>query len=70
MLISFFLMMIISTSLTVRGQPRFHVEALLPFRNCEMDYWYCELLVIPKAGEVIFKILKTNFWYFLNAIAS
>ena len=40
MLISFFLMIIISTSLTVRGQlsPRFHVEAWLPFRNCEMDY--------------------------------
>ena len=40
MLISFFLMIIISTSLTVRTQPssRFHVEAWLPFRNCEMDY--------------------------------
>ena len=40
MLISFFLMIIISTSLTVRGQSssRFHVEAWLPFRNCEMDY--------------------------------
>ena len=40
MLISFFLMIIISTSLTVRGQPspRFYVEAWLPFRNCEMDY--------------------------------
>ena len=30
----------ISTSLTVPGQPssRFHVEAWLPFRNCEIDY--------------------------------
>ena len=34
-------MSIISTSLTVRGQPssRFHVEAWLPFRNCEMVYY-------------------------------
>ena len=40
MLISFFLMIIISTSLTVPTQPspRFHLEAWLPFRNCEMDY--------------------------------
>ena len=40
MLISFFLMIIISTSLTVPTQPlpRFHVEAWLPFRNCEKDY--------------------------------
>ena len=38
---SFFLMIIISTSLTVPTQrsPRFHVEAWLPFRNCEMDYY-------------------------------
>ena len=36
----FISMSIISTSLTVLGQPspRFHVEALLPFRNREMDY--------------------------------
>ena len=41
MLISFFLMIIISTSLTVPTQPspRFHVEAWLPFRNREMDYF-------------------------------
>ena len=41
MLISFFLMIIISTSLTVPTQPspRFNVEACLPFRNCEKDYW-------------------------------
>ena len=40
MLISIFLMIIISTSLTVPTQPspRFHVEAWLPFRNREMDY--------------------------------
>ena len=37
---SFFLMIIISTFPTVPGQPlpRFHVEAWLPFRKCEMDY--------------------------------
>ena len=40
MLISNFLMIIISTSLTVPTQPspRFHVEAWLAFRNREMDY--------------------------------
>ena len=40
MLISIFLMIIISTFLTVPTQPspRFHVEAWLPFRNREMDY--------------------------------
>ena len=40
MLKCFFLMIVISTSLTVPTQPlpRFHVEAWLPFRNCEMDY--------------------------------
>ena len=34
-------MSIISTSLTVRTQPspRFPVEAWLPFRSCEMDYF-------------------------------
>ena len=34
-------MIIISTSLTVPTQPspRFHVEAWLPFRNREIDYW-------------------------------
>ena len=33
-------MSIISTSLTVRGQPppRFHVETWLPLSNCEIDY--------------------------------
>ena len=38
--ISIFLMIIISTSLTVPTQPshRFHVDAWLPFRNREMDY--------------------------------
>ena len=48
MLISFFLMIIISTSLTVTAHPspRFHIEAWLPFRNCEMDYWPC-ILVSP-----------------------
>ena len=34
-------MIFISTSLTVSGhhKPRFHVEAWLPFRNCEMVYY-------------------------------
>ena len=40
MLITIFLKIINSTSLTVPTQPspRFHVEAWLPFRNREMDY--------------------------------
>ena len=40
MLISFFLVIIIFTSLTVLGQPSpwFHVESWLPYRNREMDY--------------------------------
>ena len=51
MLISFF-MIIISTSLNVRGQPspRFHVEAWLPFRNCEMDYF---LVIACVAGGLV-----------------
>ena len=48
MLISFFLMIIISTSLTVPTQPspRFLVEAWFPLRNCEKNY--CCLLTLPK----------------------
>ena len=40
MLKSFFLMIIVFTSLTERRQPspRFHIEAWLPFRSSEMDY--------------------------------
>ena len=42
-------MIIISISLTVPAQPspRFHVEAWLPFRNCEMDYSraYCRYFI-------------------------
>ena len=36
-------MIIISTSLTVPGQPspRFHIESWLPFRNCEILYSVC-----------------------------
>ena len=42
-------MIIISSSLTVPGQPshQFHVEAWLPFRNREMDY----LRVLIEAGH-------------------
>ena len=67
MLISFFLMIIISTSLTVPGQPspRFHVEAWLPFRNCEMDYWFFMCYLIEQGGSascilVHFVILDTS----------
>ena len=42
MLLSFFSYdnYFLNTSLTVPTQPspRFHIEALLPFMNCEMDY--------------------------------
>ena len=59
MLISFFLMIIISTSLTVPGQPspRFHVEAWLCFRNREMDYWLQSIHVISRVGEEGFRIV-------------
>ena len=52
MLISFFLMIIISTSPTVPTQPspRFHVEAWLPFRNCEMDYCFFMFLITTLFG--------------------
>ena len=51
--ISFFLMIIISTSPTVPGQPspRFYAEAWLPFRNCEMDYLYSGLHLKRSALE-------------------
>ena len=54
MLISFFLVIIISTLLTVRGQPspQFHVEAWLPFRNREMDY----SLVNIQSEHLLFKM--------------
>ena len=44
-------MSIISTSLTVRGQPssRFHVEAWLPFRNYEMMYYTLTLPLLCTA---------------------
>ena len=47
-LISVFLMIIISTSLTVIGQPspRFHVEAWLPFRNCEIVYYQVKIAYV------------------------
>ena len=53
----------ISTSLTVPGKPssRFHVEAWLPFRNCEIDYyWPAELLNSHTLG------LDTNFRIFFE----
>ena len=44
-------MIVISTSLTVRGEPSppFHVEAWLPFRNYEMDY----LLLTRGKGHIL-----------------
>ena len=48
-------MIIISTSLTVPTQPspRFHVEACLPFRNCEKDYCYLFRADVPTAFQPI-----------------
>ena len=60
-------MIIISTSLTVPGQPSpwFRVEAWLPFRNCEMDYWFFMCYLIEQGGSascilVHFVILDTS----------
>ena len=60
MLISFFLMIIISTSLTVPTQPspRFHVEAWLPFRNCEKDY----------SGSICIKAMCMVFVYMVHVL--
>ena len=60
MLISFFLMIITSTSLTVPGQPspRFNVEAWLAFKNCEMDY--CAILAFAKIHFLLQIILITT----------
>ena len=49
-------MIIISTFLTVPSQPspQFHVEAWLPFRNCEMVYsnlWMERVLLIIDQGQ-------------------
>ena len=65
MLISFFLMIIISTSLTVPGQPlpRFHVEAWLPFRNCEMDHShrFVHCLVLLRSFFASFGFVSISF---------
>ena len=63
MLIGFFLMMVISTSLTVPRQlsPRCHVEAWLPFRNRELNYGLMKLSkispgvnsILTRAGIVV-----------------
>ena len=64
MLTSFFLMIIISTSLTVRGQPlpRFHVEAWLPFRNCEMAYLviFADFPIHPSSHKITLKMASTQ----------
>ena len=59
MLISFFLVIIISSSLTVPGQPspRFHVEAWLPFRNHEMDMSF---YIADKVRSTEFSIKSSN----------
>ena len=59
MLISFFLMISIFTSLTVPGQPSpwYHVEAWLPFGNHEMDY-----LLPFSANATKFQGNKNSMW--------
>ena len=61
MLISFFLVITISTSLKVTGEPspRFHVEAWLLFRNREMDYSFDDqiqlyLIMCSKKASISF----------------
>ena len=47
-------MSIISTTQTVRGQPssRFHVEAWLPFRNCEMVHYGIFKFSVPLENDL------------------
>ena len=68
MLISLFLMIIISTSPTVRGLPLswFHVEARLPFRNCEMDYLVSNFSFLLIA--FVTHLLATNISVSLNKL--
>ena len=68
-------MFIICTSLTVRTQPspRFHAEAWLPFRNCEMDY--CDFyrkysFSVNSSHQVAFLINHDRFVIFCNALCS
>ena len=72
MLISFFLVIIIFTSLTVLGQPSpwFHVESWLPYRNREMDYSFLPFafsrlrsaqshyIVVFLDGEIYFALIR------------
>ena len=77
MLISIFLMIIISTSLTVPTQPspRFHVEAWLPFRNCEKDYcqtqaWIfgAEQKLSDGVGEGVICFVLFSFCFHIHAL--
>ena len=58
-------MVIMPTSLTVPGlpSPRFHVEAWLPFRNREMDYY---MISMPFVRVV--RVLSK--WQFAQAFAA
>ena len=72
MLIRFFLVIIIFTSLTVLGQPSpwFHVESWLPYRNREMDYSFLPFafsrlrsaqspyIVVFLDGEIYFALIR------------
>ena len=68
-------MSIFSTSLTVRGQPspRFRVEAWLPFRNREMNFYNLRLVAIyqpppsPKNGFTV-SISLEEFSAFLDGL--
>ena len=33
--------------------PQFHVEAWLPFKNCEMDYWLFEFGLVIVAQQLL-----------------
>ena len=59
-------MSFISTSLTVRARgqpsPRFHVEAWLLFRNCEMDdYVFCLFFLLYILGFENVGVFISNF---------
>ena len=62
----------IFTSLTVPTQPspRFHVDAWLPFRNCENDYWHHSTFCPTKTENEKHFLLYCNFYDILNKTLS
>ena len=72
MLVSFFLMIIISTFLTVQGQlsPRFHVEDWLPWRNGLLFTFRSSFIVLLCVTKSRFAVLLKYILLFALFICS